>query len=85
MYALNLEIGLPTQCTHGDVRLVDTDNGQVVQVEAPPHGGRVEICDNQTWKTVCDYRWGDREARVVCRQLIYTGNHSTGYSNQYHQ
>ena len=42
------------------------------------YGGRVEICDDQTWKTVCDYRWGHKEAMVVCRQIGYTGNVSKG-------
>ena len=81
---MTLEHGLPNQCTTGDVRLVDTrvNNSQVVTVEAPPYGGRVEICDNQTWKTVCDYAWGHVEARAVCRQLNFTGagNGSRGYS-----
>ena len=73
---LTLELGLPTQCTNGDVRLVDIDNGQPTTTSM--YGGRVEICDNQTWKTVCDYRWANQEAMVVCRQLNYTGNISNG-------
>ena len=31
--------------------------------------GRVEVCQDGQWKTVCNDGWGDREARVVCRQL----------------
>ena len=31
--------------------------------------GRVEVCDGNTWKTVCNRKWDDREAAVVCRQL----------------
>ena len=31
--------------------------------------GRVEICNNNVWGTVCNDGWGTSETEVVCRQL----------------
>ena len=50
-------------CTQGDVRLSDWTSG------------RVEVCKNNIWGTVCAdsaNSWGDHEAMVVCRQLGYS-------------
>ena len=51
-------------CTTGDVRLTGGSN---------EHEGRVEICMNGVWGSVCNSEWDDTEAYVVCRQLQYSG------------
>jgi len=48
------------KCTTGDIRLAD---GLI------PNAGRVEICINNVWGTVCDYQWQMSSASVVCKQL----------------
>ena len=51
-------------CTQGDIRLVGGSN---------EYEGRVEVCNNNAWGTVCDDLFGTNDANVACRQLGLSG------------
>ena len=34
--------------------------------------GRVEVCNNRRWGTVCGTHWTNRHTAVVCRYLGYS-------------
>ena len=51
------------ECEHGQVRLADSTHSTI---------GRVEVCMNGTWGTVCSTNIDQSDASVVCTHLGYS-------------
>ena len=51
------------QCHTGEIRL---------QGSTSQYRGRVEVCANGVWGTVCDDSWDSTDSSVVCKQLGYS-------------
>ena len=49
-------------CTNGETRLMDGSS---------PNKGRLEVCLDSTWATVCGSGFNIREGVVTCKQLGY--------------
>ena len=56
----NTTLATSSNCTTGDIRL----KGGANELE-----GRVEVCHDDLWGTVCDHNWDGVDAGVACRQL----------------
>ena len=59
---LDTNYTVDTSCNNGDVRLV----GGINELE-----GRVEICYNKMWGSLCHNSWSTYDANIVCKQLGY--------------
>ncbi|XP_019861944.1 PREDICTED: scavenger receptor cysteine-rich type 1 protein M130-like [Amphimedon queenslandica] len=78
LFLLSIQMAyfLAIACTTGQVRLA---NG------ATSNQGRVEICINGVWGTVCDDFWvTNNNARVVCRQLGYSTDGARAFTHAYY-
>ena len=58
-----------SNCSHGDVRLVGSVDGDQ---------GRLEVCVNSAWGTVCSNAFGASDAAVACETIV--GYNGTGKS-----
>ena len=54
------DISDPGNCKEGSIRVVDG----IIEQE-----GRVEVCVNQVWGSVCDDGWDKTDAHIVCQQM----------------
>ena len=62
MTSLPHYIAILLGCRNGAIRLVGRKNLLA---------GRVEVCYEGVWGTVCASPWNNVDAKVVCRQLGY--------------
>ncbi len=61
IYFLDRRI-LQEDCTNGNLRLANP---------LSENSGRIEICMNRAWGTICDSAWQAQDNAVACRQLGY--------------
>ncbi len=69
LVTLNGSRAAPRAWREGDIRLVGS---------RARHGnmGTVLVMHSRMWGAVCDHEWGMEDAKVVCRQLGFTGARS---------
>ena len=60
--AITISSTAPGVCSEGAVRLMDG----VIQQE-----GRIEVCSNGVWGSVCDQAWDKTDAHILCQELGY--------------
>jgi deleted-in-malignant-brain-tumors protein 1 len=63
-------------CTNGDIRLIRSQTGTPQRNQ-----GRVEVCHNSQWGTVCNDQWSTNDAKVACYQLGFYRDSATRYTS----
>ena len=59
-------MGIPNGfCITGEARLEMADDNEVINIRE----GRLELCINNAWGTVCDNLFGVEDAAVACSQM----------------
>ena len=58
-------------CEDGYVRLID-DSTNPIMIKDTVSRGRVEVCVNQTFQTVCEDNWSNDDASVLCSELGFS-------------
>ena len=60
---------LNDNCSQGELRIASRTDHATDQFSQ----GRLDICINSVWGTICGIRFGTKDANVACRQLGYEG------------
>ena len=50
-------------CSHGRARVRGSSSEMV---------GRIEVCIQETWRTICSDQWKEEDASVLCNQLGFS-------------
>ena len=60
-------------CIDGGIRIIPSNARTAIK-------GRVEVCFNGIWGTICSINWDDQDASVACKQLGYSAEGVTQIS-----